>query len=524
MTRLLPISSVTGAIGKRLAVFAFAAALLTAGAGCEDTGVDTVDIAGHGEKAIVGGQETGYKSWRGVIGLYYAQGNMGSICTATLVHPQILITAGHCVYLQGQTDALNNPGNLYIFGGANLNTGNVKYYPGPAKIVKHPTWNGNLSASGVDLAIIKLSSPITSVETYGVRSGSAPSVGTKGKIVGYGLLRSNMPSSAGIHRMGDTTVRWVGNGLIEIGNPTGTCQGDSGGPLFTQQNGKWVLTGVTSFGISQTCYADQGGYDVDVVHHRSWIESTVKQLVGADLDGGSTGGDTGGDTGGGDPTNPCDASSMWGCDPVSNDGCGSGDAACDFGIDQQEDTGFYCFEGSTESVGRFCDLDKGPWCAGGLTCIQGTCMKYCCGDSDCKSGEQCAVPDPYWPGVNTKELGVCIPAAGGTGGSGDDPDEGDVDTGEDPTPTDDTGKDDGEDKTDDNSGDNDESKNGDDDEKEQVDEDPSMDQDDESEDGDPSSTGSAAVPLTKHDSSSCAFAPSTRTSVLGLELLLGLLR
>ncbi len=516
MSRFLPISPAAGSIVKRAMLFAFAATVFAAG--CEDTGTDAVEIPGHGEDAIVGGTETGYKSWKGVIGLYYSMGNAGSICTATLVHPQILVTAGHCVYIQGQIDAVSSPNRLLVFGGANLNTGNVTYYPGVSKIVKHPKWTGNINnmTGAVDLAIIKLSAPVNTVETYGVRSGSSPSVGTEGKIVGYGLSSSANQSSAGIHRVGDTTVRSLRYGLIEVGNPAGTCQGDSGGPLFTQQGGEWVLSGVTSFGTSETCFATHGGYDVDVVSNRAWIESTFKQLMGVDLDDGSTGGGDTDPPGGGDATNPCDASSLWGCDPLSNEGCGENGAACDFGADQQDNTGFYCFEGSTQVLGASCDPQNGPWCAGGMTCVQGICMAYCCSADDCKAGEQCAIPEPYWPGINTKQLGVC--AALGGGDPQDQPGDSDEDTGDAPVDPD-TGEDDGnpgagdKDTSNDNGG-----QTGDDD-------------GGEGEDGDTSETGSGDAappaggtqPLTKSDSSSCMFAPSTRRAGSTLELLLGLL-
>jgi len=82
---------------------------------------------------------------------------------------------------------------------------------------------------------------------------------------------------------------------------------------------------------------------------------------------------------------PCGDENPWGCDPVSNTGCGDGGLACDYG-EHEDALGFYCFTDSTEPLGAPCAVDGGPWCAGGSTCADGVCVAFCCETGDCPSG------------------------------------------------------------------------------------------------------------------------------------------
>ncbi|MCU0664437.1 MAG: trypsin-like serine protease [Myxococcota bacterium] len=381
-------------------------------ASCEDLDLEDGRAISSNPGEIVNGTTTNYKSWKGVVALFYSSGGYaGSICTATLIDPKVLLTAGHCVYLPGEgVDAVNTPSRISVLGGANINTFSRVEYPGPAKIVKHPSWTGNINnSSAVDLALIKLSSPITTVETYGVRVAPSAQVGDMGKIVGYGLSSSSAQDSAGVHRVGDTSILALGNRIMELGNPSGTCQGDSGGPFFTQQGGKWVVTGVTSFGISNTCKATGDAYDMNVLTYRQWIDTTMEDLVGHGL--GETGStdpvDT--DTGSASGSDPCSGDVKWDCNPVNNAGCSGAGNACDYGQDQSGAEGFYCFPESTVALGKSCNPQNGPWCAPLGTCISGVCRKYCCSNGSCGSGMACEKPSPYWSQVSPQTLGVCFP-------------------------------------------------------------------------------------------------------------------
>ena len=101
---------------------------------------------------------------------------------------------------------------------------------------------------------------------------------------------------------------------------------------------------------------------------------------------------------------PCAGESTpWECSPIDMQGCDDGsdiDAgstmSCAWGR-QNNLFGFYCFSNATEPEGAACEDIEGPWCGPGLTCKypvgetaqQGVCVKMCCAQSDCESGETC---------------------------------------------------------------------------------------------------------------------------------------
>ena len=105
---------------------------------------------------------------------------------------------------------------------------------------RHPTWQGQIdftdvdNVGAVDLSLLKLDTPINSLETYALRS-EFPAASSDGVLVGYG---EDDNGQYGTQRVGDTTLRQVGTAMIEVGDPANICSGDSGGPLFTEEDGE----------------------------------------------------------------------------------------------------------------------------------------------------------------------------------------------------------------------------------------------------------------------------------------------
>jgi V8-like Glu-specific endopeptidase len=241
---------------------------------------------------IIGGEETNYESWQGVIGLFFPLGNgQRKDCTGTLIDPAVVLTAGHCVYFpEAGVDAVSDPNNLAIVGGPYMY--NIQFSRARA-VVLHPKWDGNIDdPDSVDLALIHVADPITEVEPYGIHIKSLHE-GDTGKIAGYGYSDPEDAETKMTHRVGDTTVLEIEGGrFAELGDPASTCIGDSGGPFFIDHDGQWLVAAVTSFGdFENSCRPDMGGYSVALHPYLAWLDDTLFDMtgVGLDLDDDSSG-------------------------------------------------------------------------------------------------------------------------------------------------------------------------------------------------------------------------------------------
>ena len=236
-------------------------------------------LAGQNDiRRVVNGSEVTNGEWGGVVALSMSMNGGNAMCTATLIDPEVLLTAGHCVY-DGREYF-----NIEVYSNSNVTYGGTSI-SGVDEIKKHPTWTGEIEYNSIDLALIHLSRPITNLPVYGLRT-TYESVGESGMIVGYGLTGS-YNNDAGIKRKGSSSIRQLvdsyGAAMIEIGNPSGLCQGDSGGPFFTYQNGQPVVSGVASHITNYECQAGSGSWEMHVYSYREWIDSTVRDWTGHGL-------------------------------------------------------------------------------------------------------------------------------------------------------------------------------------------------------------------------------------------------
>lgn len=242
---------------------------ITAG-GCETIDKEyseIYDLSRTNNEAIVNGTIVTDDIYDGVVALRMKS----NICTGTLIDPNVVLTAGHCVHYM-DFNIVDEPETITIYGGPHMS----QKLSTAVEVVPHVTWKGQIKKNAADLAIILLGAPITDTHKYCVQSKDDPAVGTTGVIVGYG--RENKEGRSGTQRVGKTTIlsKKDDDALLELGNPTGTCLGDSGGPFFTvDKKGQHALTGVTSFG-SGSCSPDGGGFNVNVVKYRKWIARTVE--------------------------------------------------------------------------------------------------------------------------------------------------------------------------------------------------------------------------------------------------------
>ena len=90
------------------------------------------------------------------------------------------------------------------------------------------------------------------------------------------------------------------------------------------------------------------------------------------------------------------------CNPANNEGCEPGEA-CDLAVEPSGRPIIACFPPPAEqALGDPCNNEAGPFCQGGLRCVDRRCMDTCCSDAECGDLERCV---PLEPDLGT--LGVC---------------------------------------------------------------------------------------------------------------------
>ncbi len=195
---------------------------------------------------IVGGMST--SGWPAV-GAYLINGGYG-LCTATLVDPEVLLTAAHCIDGAGPNDL------FYV--GSNINNASWNDLYEIEDAFDHPQYNPN-SNNPHDVAVLLLRDPITDIDPIPVNTAPFTNqwIGDWFHYVGYGSNTTYSGSGAGQKREADIQVYdYYTYEYIHYSNNTNTCAGDSGGPGLVDLGGQWYVAGVNS-----SVFATQHGED-----------------------------------------------------------------------------------------------------------------------------------------------------------------------------------------------------------------------------------------------------------------------
>jgi hypothetical protein len=303
-----------------------------------------------------------------VVAIVINAGGGIAICSGSLIAPNLVLSAHHCVADVGNTSSCgsNSFGMQYANSAFRITTSGTAAYnsfnTGSIPSVDNSTWYGvrqvwtpgsdicgqdmsllelTTNVSGVTPIIPRVDTPVGNNETYtavgfGITSPSGQAAGKRYTVSGLNVL---CPGNCGFG-MSPGQGEWEGGSQTQA---IGTCEGDSGGPAIDAQG---RVIGTVSRGPANSC--SDTVYEA-VFAQSSWIKSQAQTAAvdgqytapgwatgGTTGTGGGAGGGSGagggtGSTGGGSGSTGGGSSSGSGCsDPSLQclDASGHGDYAC----------------------------------------------------------------------------------------------------------------------------------------------------------------------------------------------------
>jgi MYXO-CTERM domain-containing protein len=222
---------------------------------------------------IIGGEETEQCGWPSVV--YLSTG--GAACTGALVHPQIILTAAHCV--PNDATATARFGERADTAVQLAQTEYCRANPG---------FTGT-TGNGQDYGFCKLATPITNIPIIPIAYGCEETVLAAGRQivhVGFGVDENGQGGRKKSVAVNVQSVSTSGE-ILSGTQTTGICSGDSGGPAFIRLasnlggDDTWRVAGIHSWaqmasqgvcnGIGGSIVASRA---VDFIRQESGIDVT----------------------------------------------------------------------------------------------------------------------------------------------------------------------------------------------------------------------------------------------------------
>jgi MYXO-CTERM domain-containing protein len=241
-------------------------------AGCAEMPEDQAFSVGEEQRSIVGGAST-------AAGQYPATGMLLKgrryRCTATLIKPDVAITAAHCLQDNGASFG------EYAFSLDRDLSDLVADDPIPVLVYhQHPQYIHEDKPTDVgrvnDVGVIILERPVEDVPVERLHMANVPAfleIGAELDLCGYGMATWYERSTAGIQRSAHVFVDHLADWEMRLTHDDPQpCNGDSGAPLFVEnESGRWIAAIVVR-AVGETHLCDNGAVATRIAPYALWIE------------------------------------------------------------------------------------------------------------------------------------------------------------------------------------------------------------------------------------------------------------